>query len=184
MSRTLTCLACCAGLYAGLAAGCAKARAATVPDGPPLAVPPPPARVVGPVEESPVTPAPVEPPPRAAVDPPPVEVAPTPARRPAASELSEPVSPAVAADAPRELRAGSTPADAEMDRKVRALLALSLRTLNQVDYRRLSAAGREQYDQARSFGEQAEQALTERNYVYAETLADKAAKLAVELAAR
>jgi hypothetical protein len=48
----------------------------------------------------------------------------------------------------------------------------------------LSVAGREQYDQAKSFGEQADEALTQRNYVFAETLADKAAKLASELSGR
>jgi len=49
---------------------------------------------------------------------------------------------------------------------------------------RLTAAGREQYDQAKSFGEQADEAIGQRNYVFAETLADKAAKLATELLGR
>ena len=38
-------------LSAASATGCAKARAATVPDGPPLAMPMPPPRVFAPVEE-------------------------------------------------------------------------------------------------------------------------------------
>ena len=82
---------------------------------------------------------------------------------------------------PRELRAASTPADAEADKKIRALLLTASRNLGNVDYQKLSVAGREQYDQAKSFGEQAGEALTLRNYVFAETLADKAAKLATEL---
>jgi hypothetical protein len=82
---------------------------------------------------------------------------------------------------PRELRAASTPADAEADKKIRALLQVASRNLGQVDYQKLSIAGREQYEQAKSFGEQAGEALTQRNYVFAETLADKAAKLASEL---
>src|SRR4030095_1326541 len=38
------------GMLAATAAGCAKARAATVPDGPPLAMPLPPPRVCVPIE--------------------------------------------------------------------------------------------------------------------------------------
>jgi hypothetical protein len=79
------------------------------------------------------------------------------------------------------LRAASTPADAEADKKIRTLLMTASRNLGNVDYQKLSIAGREQYDQAKSFGEQAGEALTLRNYAYAETLADKAAKLATEL---
>jgi hypothetical protein len=44
--------------------------------------------------------------------------------------------------------------------------------------------GQEQYNQAKSFSEQAEVALAQRNYVFAGTLADKAAKLATELLGR
>ncbi len=84
----------------------------------------------------------------------------------------------------RELRAASTPADADADKKIRALLLTASRNLGNVDYQKLSVAGREQYDQAKSFGEQAGEALTQRNYVFAETLADKAAKLATELLGR
>ena len=42
-------------------------------------------------------------------------------------------------------------------------------------------AGREQYENAKSCAEQAGEALSQRNYVFAETLADKSAKLATEL---
>jgi hypothetical protein len=81
----------------------------------------------------------------------------------------------------RELRAASTPADAEAERKIRGLLKVATSNLENVDYGRLSSAGKEQYDQARSFATQGDAALTQRNYVFAETLADKAAKLATEL---
>jgi hypothetical protein len=64
------------------------------------------------------------------------------------------------------------------------LLSTASRNLGQVDYQRLSLAGKEQYDSAKSFGEQADEALNQRNYVFAETLADKAAKLAAELLGR
>ena len=42
----------------------------------------------------------------------------------------------------------------------------------------LTRGGREQYDSAKGFTEEAEKALKERNFVYAQTAADKAAKLA------
>lgn len=173
------------GISAASAAGCAKARAATVPDGPPLAMPVPPPRVFAPVgQEEPLAAGPAVPETPTAEAP---SVTPRrPPRRAAAppdSEKPEPTpQPAQPAPEPqRELRAASTPADAEADKKIRALLLTASRNLGNVDYQKLSVAGREQYEQAKSFGEQAGEALTQRNYVFAETLADKAAKLATEL---
>ena len=176
------------GISAASAAGCAKARAATVPDGPPLAMPLPPPRVFVPVEqEEPLAAGPVAP------ETPPAEAPQVTPRRPprrAATTPPEekpepaPQPPQPAPEPQRELRAASTPADAEADKKIRALLSIASKTLGNVDYQKLSVAGREQYDQAKSFGEQAGEALTQRNYVFAETLADKAAKLATELLGR
>ena len=173
------------GISVASAAGCAKARAATVPDGPPLAMPVPPPRVFAPVgPEEPLAAGPVVP------ETPTAEAPSVPQRRPPRRAATPPESekadptpqPAQPAPEPtRELRAASTPADAEADKKIRALLMTASRNLGNVDYQKLSVAGREQYDQAKSFGEQAGEALTQRNYVFAETLADKAAKLATEL---
>ena len=173
-------------LSAASAAGCAKARAATVPDGPPLAMPQPPPRVFVPVEqEEPLAAAPVVP------ETPPAEAPSVTQRRPPRrasttppEEKPEPAPspPTPAPEPPRELRAAAAPADAEAERKIRTLLTAASKTLGNVDYQKLSVAGREQYDQAKSFGEQANEALSQRNYVFAETLADKAAKLATELA--
>jgi hypothetical protein len=130
------------------------------------------------VPETPPTEAPQAPeerrPPRRAAATPPEREKTEPAPRP----------PQPAPEPPRELRAASTPADAEADRKIRALLQTATRNLDQVDYQKLSLAGKEQYDNAKSFGDQAGEALTQRNYVFAETLADKAAKLASELLGR
>jgi hypothetical protein len=171
-----------------LAAGCAKARAETVPDGPPLAMPLPPPRVFVPADEE--QPLAAEP---AVAETPTAEAPQLPQRRPPrrAATTPEPEKPEPAPqpaqpvpEPPRELRAASTPADAEADKKIRALLQVASRNLGQVDYQKLSVAGREQYEQAKGFGEQAEEALTQRNYVFAETLADKAAKLASELLGR
>jgi len=174
------------GISAALATGCAKARAATVPDGPPLAMPQPPPRVFAPVEdEEPLAAGPAVPE-TPAVEAPQLTTRRPPRRPPPEPEKSEP-APQPAAPAPepqRELRAASTPADAEAEKEIKALLLVASRNLGNVDYQKLSVAGREQYDQAKSFGEQAGEALMQRNYVFAETLADKAAKLATELLGR
>ena len=175
------------GISVSAAAGCAKARAATVPDGPPLAMPLPPPRVFAPVDaEEPLAAGPAVPE-TPIVEPPQL----TPSRPPRRTATAPPEKPEPAPQPPppaqepqRELRAASTPADAEADKKIRTLLAVATRNLGQVDYQRLSVAGREQYDNAKSFGEQADEALAQRNYVFAETLADKAAKLAAELLGR
>jgi hypothetical protein len=167
-------------------AGCAKARAATVPDGPPLAMPLPPPRVFAPVEqEEPLAAGPAVPETPATEAP---SVPQRPIRRATAPREDKPEPapqpPPPAPEPQRELRAATAPADAEADRKIRALVQLASRTLGNVDYQKLSVAGREQYQQAKDFGEQAQEALTQRNYVFAETLADKAAKLATELSGR
>jgi len=99
-------------------------------------------------------------------------------------EAAPPPAPAPVAEAPRELRTASSPADAEATRKIVDVLARAARDLKGVDYGKLTQGGKEQYDQAKSFSEEAENALKERNFVYAETAADKAAKLATELLSR
>jgi 2-oxoglutarate dehydrogenase E2 component (dihydrolipoamide succinyltransferase) len=162
-------------------AACAKARAEVVtPDGPPLQVPDPPGRVLVPLEElvsAPPPPAPEEPPPPAPPRTPPRTAAERPQPVPA------PPPPAVPA-APRDLRTTSTAPTAESERTVRDTLARAARDISQVEYGRLSLDGRAQYDQSKRFSAQAEQALRERNLVFAATLADKAASLAAELLGR
>lgn len=173
-------------LTAALAAGCAKARAQTVPDGPPLAMPQPPSRVFSPLEEEPLVSSPVAEAP--AVLPPRVPPTTPPARRQTPPEPEKPAAPtpapAPAAEVPRELRAASLPADPESERRITELLRNAARDLKVVDYGKLTRGGKEQYDQAKGFAEEAEKALRERNFVYAQTAADKAAKLASELSGR
>jgi hypothetical protein len=173
-------------ILAASLAGCAKARAATVPDGPPLAMPLPPPRVFAPVEqEEPLAAGPAVPETPATEAP---SVPQRPIRRATAPREDKPEPapqpPQPAPEPQRELRAATAPADAEAERKIRSLLQLASRTLGNVDYQKLSIPGREQYQQAKDFSEQAGEALTQRNYVFAETLADKAAKLATELSGR
>jgi len=174
---------------ATVAAGCAKARAESAPDGPPLEMPAPPPRVLAPVDQPlPATAAVPEIP---IVEPrPPVR---PPVRRPNGATEAEarpepPAQPPAAAQAPpdpaptetRELRAAPSSAPSA-ERGVRELLTRAARDLNRVDYGRLSADGRSQYEQSKRFSQQAEQALKDRNFVFASTLADKAATLATQL---
>jgi len=67
---------------------------------------------------------------------------------------------------------------------VRDTLTRAARDLGRVDYGRLGTDARAQYDQSKRFTQQAEQALKDRNFVFAATLADKAAALAAELVGR
>ena len=174
---------------AAICGACAKAQAKNVPDGPPLAMPMPPERVLAPVElpvavavAAPAVEAPSDPP---AVTPPPR----TPPRPPQRRE--EPERPPEAAPAaaegpaePRDLRPTSPALDAAAEREVRDTLARAARDLARVDYARLTADARSQYDQSKRFTQQAEEALRDRNFVFAATLADKAATLAAGLTGR
>ncbi|NOT45132.1 MAG: hypothetical protein HOP14_11075 [Acidobacteria bacterium] len=69
------------------------------------------------------------------------------------------------------------------ERAVRDLLTRASRDLTRVDYGRLSSDLRAQYDLSKRFVQQAEQAIRERNFLFASTLADKAASLATGLLA-
>jgi hypothetical protein len=175
---------------AAAAAGCARAQAKTVPDGPPLDVPPPPARVIAAVEE-PIAIAPAEP----------LEPAPAPTsttrrpvvRRPTNAEPSQKADPTPAAEASPQSGppepAVTTPAPTlrapgSAEKPIRDLVARAQRDLSRVDYAKLSEPGKTQYDQSKRFAEQAEQALKDQNFGYAQTLADKAATLAAELLGR
>jgi hypothetical protein len=175
-------------LHVALLSACAKAKAADlVPDGPPLAMSVPPPRVITPVEEVAVA----EPPPAPVPDPPVAAPAKPPVRPPAVSNPKpEPPAPVAAQPAPpaavepREVRSIPAAAAAVEERKVRDVMTRASRDLTRVDYGRLSNEGKSQYDQSKRFSEQADQALKEKNFVYAMTLADKAATLAAELAGR
>jgi len=177
---------------------CAKAQAKVATDGPPLAVPEPPSRVIVPPDEplasAPPPETPPAPAPRAAA-----RSAPAPRRANAASAAPEPETktetpaptPPITAqptppptEPPRELRPALSAADPAEEKKVRDVLQRAARDLRRVNYQKLTSEGRAQYDQSKRFSDQADQAIKERNYVYAGTLADKAAALAAELPGR
>src|SRR4029079_18451500 len=103
---------------------------------------------------------------------------------PAPAAPATATAPPPAPDPPRELRPASPAADAGEECETRDSLARASASLSRVDYGKLNADARAQYDQSKRFMEQAQQALKDRNFVFASTLADKAAALAAGLAPR
>jgi hypothetical protein len=180
--RPLQLLIVVTALAASLGA-CAKARAHNVPPMPLLAPPPPPPRIVETYNDEPVPtvePSPVE----AALAAPPVR---PPARPPATrieSPKPEPVrtEPDRPTTAPPALTLKPTPGvAAKTEASIRELLGRARRDLQQVNYAALGADGRAQYDTARRFMDQAEEALKGGNLAFAGKLADKAATMGAVL---
>jgi hypothetical protein len=173
---------------ASVTAGCfgLRGRAVTVPTV--LDMPEPPPRVVEVHEPDvpPPIPLPEEP----------ARSTPTrPSPTPRASEPARPAQtppPETPADKPEELTPRpattlqTTPAqrEEEVERQIRTLLSQAMNNLNRINYQNLSSDGRTQYDLAKRFVSQAEEALKARNLVFATNLADKAATLALQLAGR
>jgi hypothetical protein len=102
---------------------------------------------------------------------------------PAVAAPPAPPPPVVATEG-REIRAVPATSAAAEDKKIKDLIARAEIGLKNIDYQKLSAQGKAQYEQSRRFADEARQALADRNYVYALTLADKAATLATELPSR
>lgn len=172
-------------------AGCHRAQARTVPDSPPLDVPLPPPRLVETAE--------TEPPEPIALIPEPARNTPSLRTTPATQPRPEPTKPEAAKVEPvpvepakEEPRARAlttlqtTPTDreGEVERRIRGLLLEATNNLNRVDYNRLNADAKGQYDSAKGFVRQAEEALRGKNLVFANYLADKAATLAAQLRGR
>ena len=70
-----------------------------------------------------------------------------------------------------------------MERRIRSLLVRATSDLSRVNYQALNSDGRTQYDTAKRFVSQAEEAIKARNFVFGANLADKASALAATLAA-
>ena len=177
-----------------LAPGCMRAHARTEPEPPPLDAPAPPPRNVE--ARTPEAPAPVtlvEPAPTVLAPPPPAPSAqqrtdPT-KPEPPKVEPTTPVEAAKPVEDPRSqptttLQTTSAEREAQVEKGTRNMLARALADLNRVEYSRLKADARAQYDQARRFISQAEDALQKRNLIFASNLADKASTLAAQLAGR
>jgi hypothetical protein len=175
--------------------GCLHASAKSVSDAPPLDTPPPPPRVVEVVEATPVPPASlVEEPPRQPIRPPArpqprVEAAAPRPQEPTRIEVPPPPEPPPVAEAPPKppttLQTIPAGAEGEVERTIRGLIARANTDLSHVDYRLLNADARSQYDTAKRFIQQSEDALRPpRNLVFARNYADKASALAAQLAGR
>ncbi len=88
---------------------------------------------------------------------------------------------ATPAPAPPSLTLQTPAASGQAEQSVRTLLAKAARDLGRVDYQMLDNDGKAQYDTARRFMQQADEALKARNVRFAGTLADKAATMAAVL---
>ena len=175
--------------------GCARAQARVEIPPPPLDVPPAPPRVVqttdgevpqpvglagDPADGAPALPAA----PRARQTPT------TPAPRPPAADAAKPEAPpatdaAKPPDEPRpQLRGAPTQQEEASMASLRARLTRASNQLQLIDYGRLSTDARDQYDRAKSFIREADDALRARNLPYATSLTDKAVALAAQLGGR
>ena len=177
------------------ASGCARARASTVPaavpevpevtGGPPLDVPAPPPRVVLPlaVEFEAPEPAPTPEDPRPT--PPRQRGATTPADAPAPSGPTAvdeaPRQPSLPPPASATLQTTPAAEQGEVERAIRTTMARASAGLDRIDYRALNADARMQYNTARRFIEQAEEAIRIKNLPFAKNLADKADVLMTQL---
>ena len=185
----------CFGLLAGpVLSGCLRASAKTVTELPPLTAPQAPERLIETVDATPVAPLPlVEEPARQPIRPPArpqprVDAAPARPPEPIRVEAPPADPPTPAAEIPRPpptLQTTPAGAEAEVERGIRAAINRTMADLSRVDYQRLNRDDRTQYDTAKRFIQQAEDALrAPRNLVFARSLVDKASALAAQLAGR
>jgi outer membrane biosynthesis protein TonB len=174
-----------------LASGCAHvaATAKAKPEPPPLDVPAAPPRIIMPLEADvppvasgpeeprrPTPPAPARP--RVAL---PAEAPKTePPKPPETKPAEEPARPAPTAPG-TALQTTPASEQGEVERGIRATLARANGDLGRIDYRALNADARAQYDTAKRFIRQTEEAIAMKNLVFAKNLADKAAALATQL---
>jgi hypothetical protein len=187
MSRTITVLLALGCVL--LTSFCARPVAKTVPDGPPLDTPAP-QHHVDPVD--PEVPAPMSLPPGEPTLQPPAgqqsgKRQPTPAAAKPESKPEPLIDPA--AKQPEDLlkplpTLQTTPADkeVEVEQSIRQLIGRATAGLDRIDRRALSKAAQNQYDTAKRFVERSEEAFRAKNLVFAQSLAEKAAALAAQLA--
>ena len=179
-------------LSLGLSAACATSRAETIRERPALDVPIPPPREITPL------PAPQPPPPEPVADLPGASVStparPRPQREPQTApprqeqklEETKPAEPPTSGPPPPvpQLRIPETGNTAQSVAQIRSIVERAKAILDKIDYGPQSDARKKQYEDAKKFATQAEEALKENNLVFAKDLADKAERLAKELQGR
>ena len=178
-------------ILALLVSACASAQAKGAVAGPPLDVPAPPSRVVEPIVAEAPAPLPLPEDPRPTpVRPvrPAAAPAPSSAARPEAARPDAPAAEAPKAEEPAKppstLQTTTAAAEGEVERGIRATLTRATADLGRINYRALNAEAKAQYDTARRFIQQADEAIREKNLVLAKNLADKAAGIAAQQAGR
>ena len=179
-------------LVSVVASGCMRTAAKTAPDAP-LDMPAPPPRaaepnetetpapvplVAEPARNTPPRPRPVPPQPPARVEPP----KPEPPKIEPPVEAPKPVEEPIRS--PSTLQTTPATAEGEVERAIRASLQRANADLNRIDYRVLNADAKTQYDTAKRFIRQADEAMKAKNLVFAKTVADKAVVLAAQLGGR
>jgi hypothetical protein len=175
-----------------LTSGCFGLRAKAVMAPTPLDMPEPPPRVVEvrepempapiPLPEEPVRNTPTRPGPnRPATEPARPAQPPPPPETPVDAAKPEELAPRP----PTTLQTTPTQREEEVERRIRIQLAQAMADLNRINYQALTSDGRTQYEQAKRFVSQAEDALLRaKNLVFASNLAEKAATLAAQLLGR
>ena len=176
--------------------GCAHASAKSGAESPALEVPSPPQHDVEPIEVEPLASTPVnaEPDDSTSRTTNPRPRTPPPAREPAKPEPPKPEAPKpeVPPETPKveephpapPLQTAPATVEGEAERTIRATIQRATSDLTHVDYRALNVDGRAQYDQAKRLMRQADDAIREKNMVFARSVADKAAAIAAQLARR
>lgn len=182
------------GLLVGLApfaGACASASARTKPaDMPALNVPPPPPRVIEPAPPGEPAPDPVgdlPAPPSSPVRTPRREPPPKPAAEPKTEPKTEPtpVEPAPVPPPPQQpvpqLSTPQTADPGEAARAVQATIDRARQMLGSINFRTLSNERKKAYNDAKMFLDQAQHAIKQGNYTFAQGVAVKAETLAREL---
>ena len=164
-------------------AGCASTRAQVVEDQPALVVPPVPPRSIEPprvVEPPPAEPA-VEPPPTPTTTFKPANRSP---RQNAEKQESKPPDvppdttvPANPSPVP-PLRTATTPSGPEAARQIRDILERATNVLAKVDYQKLSDDRKANYNSAKNYMQQADEALKKDDLTLARSFADRAENIA------
>jgi outer membrane biosynthesis protein TonB len=174
-----------------LASACASTVKAKTPvERPNLDVPPPPPRVVepAPVPEAPPEPVPDLPPPPAPIKPKPTPPRTQPTEPKPESKPEQPPPDNVQSSPPTpmvpQLQTPQTADGTEAEKNVRSTLERAKSVLGTVNYSPLSKERKKAYNDAKAFIHQAEDAIKQGNYVFAQSLATKAETLATELGGR
>lgn len=173
-------------------AACTTTRAEVAVERPALDVPPPPPRMIVPLPPPAQSPRPDpvpslgEPGTSTTAKPrPPREKDAPPKAEPKTEEKPAETTPP--ANAPSPVPPLRIPGQVDPDQQIaqiRGSIDRTLGTLNGIDYGKLQEARQKQYDEAKLFATQAEQALKEKNLVVAKEFADKAERLTKELTSR